>query len=238
LKIGPPDARALGLVPQGDSAANGQRWLADLEQSWLQRWQDTQSAAAAPSQLCGAAASEPAADLSSTPPDASPQANAAPRVAVAAVVTAGLWTGRAALPVPLSGQPYAAAAALPVPAQGAATPAPLASTFASAPEAPLAGRRAAQVPVPEPSPAERVAFHVALTESAAQVSLRDASLTPPAALQTGQAIARQLGALGLNVGRVYVNGQEVRLSPGAAEAAPASRPGQPAPPIPLRFQEK
>ena len=101
-------------------------------------------------------------------------------------------------------------------------------------------------PAARDASAAPVAFHVALTESSAQVSLRDASLTPPEALHTGQAIARQLDALGVRAVRVYVNGIAAHTTdesshepadpsqPSRLMATPSMPPRQ----IPPRLQEK
>ncbi len=232
------DPSSAGVAAPGASAqgtvANDHRWLADLERSWLQSWQSqstsqgeaaSSSPAPLPDPAQRAAAAQPVPDLGA-------------RADAVKLVPATLWSTPqpAHPPLPLPGPLYGILPpdAMPVPVSGAEVPASNQGPrrLATA-EAPTSAATPALPRLPDPPPAGRVAFHVAVTEVGAQVSLRDASLGPQAAVHTGQAIARQLGDLGLPATRVYVNGVEVQ-PPGGRARAPAPPAANPIP----RSQEK
>ena len=61
----------------------------------------------------------------------------------------------------------------------------------------------------EPPPS-RTLLQVWVAHSTAQVSLRDASLSPGEVARTGRAVANELLGLGVYAIRIYVNGAESR----------------------------
>ena len=70
-------------------------------------------------------------------------------------------------------------------------------------------------------PPSRTLLQVWVAHSTAQVSLRDASLSPGEVARTGRAVANELLGLGVYAVRIYVNGAESRYGSLAVQAEPA-----------------
>ena len=221
------------------SASHAGTWLAQLERAWLDRW--NVAGEESPSTSQRPAADSDAWDVPHPGAAAPRDARARPGAASAACGVVGNAAAARAhdlagvhggvgrplgsvLPPPSHAGGPNALATTPSQEPRALTSSPSLSSMPSGtaddvepPSASNAGRRPHHAMEPPPS---RTLLQVWVAHATAQVSLRDASLSPGEAARTGKAVANELLGLGVYAVRIYVNGVEGRYGSLARAAQP------------------